>query len=273
MNAIAELRNIHFSAVATPGAMSRAEIAHRRINRSPDEEFGRRMDKGGPLGKFAQSVIGLIMQKQKFVQVGKNGITFEYMRNRYTFWHENSVACRDQVGQRVLVTFDPDNIEFCHVLTDDGRYIESLPAKNKVAWFDDEAMREEMRKKAHALNADLQRFRTIHKPTTEQKAAALKTNAEKMQIVNTFAAPAAETGQAETGRFAKADRIAEAAGSLTAQRARVDARETRTRARMRNLKADAEDVLFDRTRGRIEEEEDAAYAEMEEKIEALDKVY
>lgn len=185
-----ELRNIHFgNATADERRLPQMETEYRQVNRSPDEEFSARVQAHGAPQRFPQSIIALILQKQRNVTVTKKGITFDYQGTKYQFWSPTSLVCANDVDKRVLVTFDPDDMAFCHILTEDGRHVESVPQKNKVAWFDDEAMRAAMRDKAHALNRDLAQFQAIHQATSEQKAQRVLSNAEKMQIVNTIPAP------------------------------------------------------------------------------------
>jgi hypothetical protein len=193
MQAIAEpmpqtlgLRNIHFREERRAASSGPTNEEYRKVNRSPNEEFTARVMQHGSPKKFPQSVIALILQKQKHITVTKTGIKFDYQGNKFQFWSPTSLVCANQVDQRVLVTFDPDAMDFCHVLTDDGRFVESIPQKNKVAWFDDEAMRQAMKDKAYALNRDIARYRDIQQATSEEKATRILSNAEKMQIVNTF---------------------------------------------------------------------------------------
>jgi hypothetical protein len=136
----------------------------------------------------------------------------------------------------VLATFDPDDMSFLHVLTPDGRYVESIPLKDKVAWFDDAALREAQRAKKASLSRDIEQFRSIHGPTTEQKARRVVSNAEKLQIVNTFPAPEAEAATVQGAarpsadpHFAKAEEIQAALTTLRGQRTAATQRKTAMR--------------------------------------------
>jgi hypothetical protein len=226
------LRNIHVDRMCREGTKTPGE-RFRKVRRSPDEEFGARVERFGAPARMAESVVALILQKQKFVQVTRNGIGFEWNTDKYQFWHENSATCLNKVGEKVLVTFDPDEMSAVHVLTEDGRYVETVPQKGKVAWFDDEAMKKALESKARALNADVARFRGIHRATTEEKVARVTRNRERMQIVNTIGMPGAGTGMEHgAGRMAKegakgferAEEIVKAQDVIVGQKGRYEAR-------------------------------------------------
>jgi hypothetical protein len=196
--ALPELRNIHFDiAPPEPSTTTEAlpshkpiarELRARRVKMSPNEHFAAKVQEHGQPLHFPKSVIALILQKQKSIEITKNGIHFDYLKTKYTYWHQDSTTCANKIGQKALVTFDPDDMNFIHVLTPDGRYVESIPQKNKIEWFDDVALREEQKAKKASLSRDIERFREIHGPTSDEKANRVLTNAEKMQIVNTFPA-------------------------------------------------------------------------------------
>lgn len=243
------LRNIHCQTRATafsriPATEELHEVTYRKVPRSPDQEFAARIEKYGRPIQFPQSVISLILQKQTRAEVGPSGIAIKFQKTSYRYWSDESAVCHNQRGEKVLCTFDPDDMSVIHVLTDDGCYIESVPQKNKISWFDDAALRDEMRKKAHSLNRDLAQFQAIHKDTSEEKINRVISNAQKMQIVNTMpcgAAPAAERSpEADlVDRFPKADRLRYASESVAGQRRG----HTEQRERMRKTTARASNLL------------------------------
>ena len=287
-----ELRSIYHSPIADTMPPSLSPKQYRKANRSPDEEFALRRSKTQKLNKFPQSIIALILQKQKFVTVTKNGINFEHVGTKYQYWSAESATCSNDVGKRVLVTFDPDATEFCHILTNDGRYVESIPQKGKVHWFDNAEMKEAMSAKAHALNRDMARFQEIHKTTTEQKARRIVSNHDKMQMVNTIAAPAAisqptdsensaESITPNTSRsvsadrlsFSRAEKVQQAVGIIRNHKAAAQERVSKTQSRIKDLKDETEDSFFGDRREEAASMERNDYAQADADISALDKIY
>lgn len=266
---LTETRNIHFqrfsvadaaAAESTPmeaprlARRSMPDVArYRKVPRSPDEEFRYRVQKHGTPIHFSQAVIALVLQKQSFAEVGPSGVSITYQKAKYKFWHENSPTCCNKRGEKVLCTYDPDDMSFIHVLTEDGIYVESIPQKNKIAWFDDAAMKSELQKKQRSINRDMKHFQEIHKPTSESKINRILSNAEKMQIVNTIPAPEGSSAQgdqqdhAAEGRFPKADRLSRASEAISGQRFAHEEQRSRIRtttARAANL-LDSADKEFE----------------------------
>jgi hypothetical protein len=218
-----------------------AELRYRKVPRSPDEEFAHRIQKLGKLRLFSQAVIALILQKQTFAEVTPSGVNLTYQKTKYKFWHENSLTCANRRGEKVLATFDPDDMSFVHILTEEGVYVESIPQKNKIAWFDADAMKTELQKKQRSLNRDMKHFQEIHKATSETKINRILTNAEKLQIVNPIPAPTKDThfdADEPEAAFPMADRISMATDAIRGQRTEHEAQRTRiktTTARAANL--------------------------------------
>ena len=266
------LRSIHHQpATAEPRAARSAPLQYRQVPRSPVEEFQARVLKHGRPLKFPQSVIGLILQKQSRAEVAAGGITIKYQKVTYRYWHEDSLTIANNRGQKALVTFDPDNMDFIHVLTDDGRYIESIPQKNKVSWFDDEALRAEMKKKMRAQNRDIARYQEIHKETSEQKVARALSNSEKIQAVNTLPHPASRSDKDPApASFPKADRITRAGRVITKQHEASATRIARTSDRLSRISNEEESPLWDRRS--IPDPADQEYAETAAAMDELDEL-
>lgn len=292
------LTNIHTAErdIAAPAASPQKE-QYRKIQRSPNEEFQARVDRHGRPETIPQSFVALILQKQKRVTVTRNGISFEHQKTRYVYWHENSMTCANEVGEKVLVTFDRDDMSFVHVLTEQGGYVESIPQKGKVAWFDDEAMKDALTKKSRSLNRDMARFQAVHSDTIQKKADRIVSNAEKMQIVNTFPNPegngpldpgvkterrtatrsGSTTGRVtvasdQSSRFTKADDIKLAVEAIGGQREVARTFKDKTQDRLKREHGDFEQLL-----GRDADEEmrreEKEYEDSEAAADALDILY
>jgi hypothetical protein len=230
-------RNIHFSQdvnkaeVGEESARAPFVGRFRKVTRSPNEEFAARVEQYGQPVRIPRSVVALVLKKKRWVTVKPSGILLEINKMKLWYWHQNSATCANRVGQRVLALFDPDDLACIEIMQADGVWMESIPQKEAVAWFDEDATRAQAEAKGQVLKRQMEDFLETHKPTVEEKDRRILANAEKMQIVNTLPHPEAPIEQPVAREhakdFVKADLVESARDILRARRTTVRNRSDR----------------------------------------------
>lgn len=158
--------------------------------RSPREEFAHRLLSVLPPLQLPDALAALIMQHQGRKQVSRNGLAFDYQGKTFgPFWHENSITCLQMIGAEVRYTFDPCNPLVVYVLAEDGAFIEAIPAKGKVPWFDPARASEELNRHKQVQRRLLDAANETHAATRKDESARVLANNEKLRLVNTFPVP------------------------------------------------------------------------------------
>ncbi len=195
----AALKHVNFAHSATNADASTPSVRFkprsRLITRSPDEEWEARLEKQttpegvSPIEALPDALAALIMQTQQTLKVTRNGIKITILGKDYVYWHESSATCNpSMMGQKVLVTYDPDNLAFIHIIAGDGRYVETIPLKTDKAWYSEEAWKDVAANKRVA-QAVHDRLKLLHGPTSRKIADRARHNAETLQSVHTFPHP------------------------------------------------------------------------------------
>lgn len=227
---LTDLRSIHMpegrAAAAESGTAETAAPAPvlrlRKVPRSPTEEFAARVAKHGAMERFPDALAAILLYEHKTPTLTqKSEIAFDINGVEFRFYHPDALTCHpSNAGKQVRVSFDRDDLSCVFVLSEDGRYVETVPRKGKHAWFGKEAGEEIARYKrvASHVHAHLDR---IHAPDNKREMERAQSNAEKIQYLNEFPAPRRD-GEMEEPRaeFTAAREIMAAAETARLQQAR-----------------------------------------------------
>ena len=122
------------------------EVLHKHRNnlhlvappRTPLEELQWRLEQVSPPIRITAEVLAVLAWHTSVITITNNcELKLEHDGARHTFFHPHARHCQDGYqGRKVHVAFDPDFPELIHVMSADHRHVESIPAKNKVEWFD-----------------------------------------------------------------------------------------------------------------------------------------
>lgn len=110
----------------------------RQVTLSPHEEYQRRP---GEVETIPDALAALILSKKARVEVGLRGVTLEIEGTKRTYWHPDSPLCHrigDGEKRRVFAVWARQDASKIHLLDEQGRYLETLPEKGRVAWFSEE---------------------------------------------------------------------------------------------------------------------------------------
>jgi hypothetical protein len=159
----------------------------RAVTNDPAREYAQRP---GEVEKLPDSVAALILSKQGYSKVQRNGIVVEGVtRKPLKFWSEHSVTIEEKAGtnEKVLWTLNRLQPDVLHILGKDGEYIESIPLEGKVPWFDQEATNKVYGAKRRAQNRAIDRVRALHASDTEKAGDDAAANAAAIKsVVHTF---------------------------------------------------------------------------------------
>jgi hypothetical protein len=159
----------------------------RFLTNDPAREYAQRP---GEVERLPDSVAAMILCKQGFSIVGRNGIKVEGLtRKPLVYWSEHSITIREKAGtgEKVLWTVNRHNPEILHILSLDGEYVESIPLDGKVPWFDHEVTNEVLGAKRRVLSRSMERVNLLHAPDTQKEIERTTHNAE---VVSTFSTSA-----------------------------------------------------------------------------------
>ena len=138
------MKNIHFNDLPEAAPKRKPDkLKTRKITASPLEEYAHR---GGEAAPIPDALAALILAPSGRPRVTARGVTIEKGGQRRTYWHPDSPLCSDlsNDGRRVVYSLGKGGA-VAHLLTEEGKYLETLPAKDRPSPLDAAAM-----KKAHA---------------------------------------------------------------------------------------------------------------------------
>jgi len=203
------MRNIHFhqagaesiSSVyddASPAELSPAPLPAkpedvrmklREVSVSPAEEYALR---AGTVQPIADSFAAMILSRSGRVEVTLKGVVVERNKVRTTYWHPDSLVCSDLSfrSRKIFYVLNIHRPDVVHLLSEDGTYLESLPAREKPAVLDNHAQELEARKNHRAIARAAEHLQRLHADDTAEALAALRHNAEETRrVVQTLPAP------------------------------------------------------------------------------------
>lgn len=180
-------QSIHH-APPVPSAPLDWEPRFRKVTRSPIEELRERIHKYGAMEAIPDALAALMLQTQRWETVAPNGIEFKINGVSYRYFHPESHTCVSSVGERVLFSYDPDDLEVIYILTADGRFKEAIPRDQKVVWFDAD-MEKQIAKYRSTTQHVYDSLKRTHAATTEKEHDRAKANAEALQFHNQFPLP------------------------------------------------------------------------------------
>jgi hypothetical protein len=289
------LKNIHLAEPSDFPEISAAPVSTaepvqarrmRKVSLSPVEEFHLRLARLSRKPEaLPDELAAILSQVQKRPMVQANGIVFDVAGVSYRFWHEDSVTCRpENVGQKALITYDPDELDVIYVLSDAGEFLEAIPRAEATPWFSAEASREIARHRqvAERVHAELRRDHAI---TARQEHDRAKSNAEAIQIANEFpvpgwtpvlaadrTSPADRTAPADRRVPARAENIASAMRTTRGIRdAYRDRREHET-ARLSRARGDLGNVFGSASEDK-ERKEATQEQDQEAAVRAMEKIF
>lgn len=210
----------------------------RTVTLSPADEYERRP---GQTETIPDALAAMILSRRTRVQVTLKGVTIRDGAEKRTYWHPDSPLCNaigDGETRRVVAVWSTQDTTKIHLLDDQGRYLETLPEKGKVAWFSQEGAAELAghRRVISRVYDHLQRLHQGESIDAVECARIAREEAENVQRATMNFEPPASTraGQRDADLSPTAEAIAEGTN-------RIAQAEARTAERRREV-----DAVFDR---------------------------
>jgi hypothetical protein len=206
---LSNLRNPHIAALAPQedcGVSAEPVVAPMRlrvVTLSPAEEYVRRE---GVTEAIPDALVALILSRKTRVQVTMAGVKITEGKVKRVYWHPDSPLC-NRIGDgetlRVFAVWNRQDDSRIHLMSDDGRYLETLPEKGKAAWFDHEQGAKIIADSRRAITRVYHHLQSVHEGesiTAVERAQRNKEAAETvLRATMNFEAPQA----AATGRTAE----------------------------------------------------------------------
>lgn len=163
-------------------APSTASPNFHELNFSPREELAVRRRTVLPTVKLPDHAVALLMQEQEFKVVRGNKIRIEVNGVKRDYTHVNSLVCQAaNEGQRFLISYALDFPEAIFALTDDGAYVETIPLKGTVKWFDSPATSQAIAEKGTKIQRARAVLEQVHAPDTLARVERASRNLQRIR--------------------------------------------------------------------------------------------
>jgi 1,2-phenylacetyl-CoA epoxidase PaaB subunit len=195
---LTQLTNPHIAATAP--AESRVDPAApmrtRRVTLSPAEEYQARP---GETELIPDALAALILSRKAFVEVGSKGVTLnrKELGGKRRYWHPDSPLC-NHIGKaekrKIIAVWNDLDPSCIHLMSVEGRYLETLPAETMPAMLDNEALSKELaaHRRVHARHHE--HLRRLHAEDSLAALESARNNTTEIQRAVTIM-PAEATGQ------------------------------------------------------------------------------
>ena len=183
-------------------SVTRPTIITRPRNTAPNEELQLRLTAVRPLLKLADHEVAALLHETRLELVEDDGaIRFEIAGRKHEFYAADSPTCQDRRGQKVLVAFSRSFTDVIFVVQADRKYIDTIPLRGALKWFDYSALGVEIREQETVLKRAAKELEELHGGEIQERAYAGRGNVAKVagwrdaRILHTFPQPALESDQ------------------------------------------------------------------------------
>jgi hypothetical protein len=157
-------------------------LKQRVRNASPNEELTIRQARVAPRLTLSDDQFAVLLYTTRLERVEDDGaIRFEIGNQPYEFYHVDAITCATQRGKQVVVAYSPDMPDMIFVLTADGAFVEPIPCKRALPWFNYEQLGQEIREQQITLQRAARELEEVHGPDIRQKTYAGRGNVEKVE--------------------------------------------------------------------------------------------
>ena len=186
-------------------------IITRSRNTSPNEELQLRLARVAPLIKISDHEVAALLHETRLELVEPDGaIRFELAGLKREYYHPESPTCQNLRGQKVLVTISRTFTDAIFVIQPDHKYLDTIPLKNTLPWFDHTRLGAEIREQETVLKRSAKELEQLHGGEIERQAYAGRGNVAKVagwraaRILHSF--PSEETSNSASAEPAPAQR-------------------------------------------------------------------
>ncbi len=177
----------------------------RAITNDPQREYAQR---DGQVEPLPDHVAALILCRKGWAKVERQQIKVTLDGKDLLFASRESITIAEHngTGRRVLWVLNRRAPDVLHILTDDARYVETIPRKGEAQWFDHSEASQAARGDAQAmLQRDVARLRSLHRPDEAAEAERTAHNAAQVRrLVQTFPADVGRVSRRATDHCVEA---------------------------------------------------------------------
>jgi hypothetical protein len=176
-------------------SFAESNVATRVRNASPIEEFQIRLRAVAPPIHLADHEVAALLHETRTELVENDGaIRFTHAGLRREYYHPDSPTCQNRRGQKVVVAVSRTFADVLFVVTPDRQYVDTIPLKANLAWFNYDQLGHEIREQEIVLKRAAKNLENLHGDEIQRRAYAGRGNVEKVKgwreqrIVTTFSA-------------------------------------------------------------------------------------
>lgn len=228
---LTQLTNPHIAPAALPRTPDAAPMRTRRVTLSPAEEYQARP---GETELIPDALAALILSRKAFVECGAKGVLLnrKELGGKRRYWSPDSPSC-SRIGngekQKLIAVWNDLDQDFIHLMSVDGRYIETLPCETMPAMLDQAALSKELasHRRVHARHHE--HLKRLHSDDSHAALESARNNtAEIQRTITTLPAEAtnqrdASASPVAAGIEAGASRIKSAQATHAEHRRSADA--------------------------------------------------
>jgi hypothetical protein len=131
---------------------------------------------------LSDAQFAVLLHRTRLERVENDGaIRFEIGNQPFEFYHVDSITCAEKRGQKVLVSYSTDFPDMIFVLSADHRFLEPIPSKRALPWFNYEQLGQEIREQEIAIKRASRELAEIHGADIRQQTYAGRGNVEKVE--------------------------------------------------------------------------------------------
>lgn len=208
-------KNPHFAEAQAPAADALPRL--RTVTNSPAQEY---RERPGQVETLPDALAALFLAKKVELTVSRQCVSFKMDGETFKYFHPDSLTIRNALPEhegRAIGVVNRMDTSRLHVMTADGRYVETLPLKGKAGFFQPS---DQLQQARHALGHAEQRLEALHGKTTRELADAAAQNSSQLKVLvatlpadGVTATPGAAPGRAAV--------VAEAMNRAAADRTRA----------------------------------------------------
>jgi hypothetical protein len=235
---LSQLANPFVAAEAAQEPRELPAMRLRTVKNSPAEEYSARP---GAVESIPDALAAMILSRKARVEVGTKGVTITEGGTKRKYWHPDSPLCNrigDGEKRRVVAVWNSQDTSRVHLLDEQGRYLETLPEKGRVAWFDREAGATELAGHRRVVSRVYDHLQRLHEGESISAIERKRIAAEEAEMVQratmNFSAPeptAEDAAAAMAARRAGGSRMETAEAVATADSRMTQAQATTTHRR------------------------------------------
>lgn len=171
-------------------------ITHSR-NASPLEELLLRLQSVLPPLKLSDAEHAALLLETRTERIEHDGaIRFEIAGRMHEYYSPESPTCRNlKPGTKVHLAVSRTFTAIVHVIQADKKYLDTIPLREALRWFDYEKLSHEIREQETVLKAASKELERLHGGDIQKRHYANRGNIERVEgwreakIINTFPAP------------------------------------------------------------------------------------